>query len=291
MGGSISKGKSQSTSQPGSVWGGQSPYLEALYQNAFEKMGGQVNTQTSPGQWVGGGGSSPFSDYSGLGSSSGGQFIPGQTSTSYSMGQTPTPSGDAYNYAQNVAGGALGAFGNQAQGGYIDPNLQKNLQGLGSGQFQNQALGGAIQAGLGDISRNFQRNIMPSINTGSAMTNTSGGSRQGIAQGLAASDANTQASDFVNKMYSQNFGQQLQSMLSANQQLGGLQGQRNAAQAGAMGQAPQLAGLGGVPEQAYWQQQFAPLQQLSSILGNPAILGGGSQATSKRLGGGVFTGG
>ena len=291
MGGSFSKGKSQSTTAPGSVWGAQSPYLESLYQKAFETMGGRVNTQTSPGQWTGSGGGSGaggYSDLYGMGMPGGGggglTYTPGQTTTSYDMGPTPTASGPAFDYAQQIAGGAQNAFGNQAGGGFVDPRLQQNLQAMGSGQYQNRALGGAIQAGLGDIGRNFQRNIMPSINTGSALTNTSGGSRQGIAQGLAASDANQQASDFVNRMYSQNFGQQLQSMLGANQQLGGLQGQRNIAQQSAMGQAPQLAGLGGAPEQAYWQQQFAPLGAFQSILGAPTILGGGSQATSKNTG-------
>lgn len=276
MGGS--KAQSTSSTAPSSIWSGQSPYLEALYGAAFNQLGGQVNTTTSPGT---------------MGTSKNGdpQWTPGQTTTSYDMGQTPTPSGPAFDYAQQIAGGGLNAFGNQAGGGFSDPRLQRNLQGLAGGQYQNQALGGAIQAGLGDINRNFQRNIMPSINTGAAMTNTAGGSRQGIAQGLAASDANRQAGDFVNKMYSQNFGQQLQSMLQANQQLGGLQGQANQAQQGAMQQAPGMAGLGASPTQAYWQQQFAPLSAFQSVIGAPAILGGGSQASSKRLGGGVFTGG
>ena len=276
MGGS--KQSSNASSGPSSVWQGQSPYLEALYKSAFEKMGGQVNTTAGPGSYS---------------TSKGGEqrYNPGQQTTSYGFGQSPTPGGSAYNYAQNIAQGAGGAFGNQAQGGFSDPRMMQNLQGLGSGQFQNQALGGAIQSGLGDINRNFNQNIMPGINTGSAMTNTSGGSRQGIAQGLAASNANRQAGDFVNKMYSQNYGQMLQSMLGANQQLGGLQGQANQAQQGAMQQAPQMAGLGGTPDAAYWQQQFAPLSAFQSIIGNPAILGGGSQSSSKRLGGGVFTGG
>lgn len=264
MGGS--KSQSQSTSQPSTVWGGQSPYLEALYKGAFEKMGGSV----TPGQ-------------------AGSKGVPGSPDT-YNMGNV-NPQGSAYDYASGIAGGAGGAFGNQAAGGFVNPEMMKNLQGLGSGQFQNQALGGAIEAGLGDISRNFQRNIMPGINTGSAMTNTSGGSRQGIAQGLAASEANRQASDFTQRMYSNNFGQQLQSMLGANQQMGNLQGMSNAAQQGAMQQAPNLAGLGAAPDAAYWQQQFAPLSAFQSIIGNPAILGGGSQSSSKRLGGGVFTGG
>lgn len=261
MGGS--KGTSESSSQPSTVWSGQSPYLEAMYKNAFEKMGGTVTPGAtgSKGQQVG--------------------------QDQYSVGQV-NPSGDAYNFARGITGGAGQAFGNQAGGGFTDPNLYQNLYGLGSGQVQNQALGGAIQAGLGDINRNFQRNLLPSINTGSAMTNTSGGSRQGIAQGLAISDANRQVGDFVNRMRSENFGQTINSMLGANTQLGGLQQQRNLAQQNAMGQAGQLAGLGASPDMAYWQQQFAPLSAFQSIIGNPAILGGGSQSSSKNVSGGVI---
>jgi len=240
MGGSLSKGKSQSTTAPSKIWETQAPYLEGLYGRAQE-------------------------------ASLGGGYDP---------------------YARRISQGAMPGFNNQMAGGFQNQQLMQNLQGLGSGQYQNQALGGAIEAGLGDISRNFQRNILPGINTGSALTNTSGGSRQGIAQGLAASDANRQAGDFVNRMYSQNFGQTLQSMLGANQQMGGLQGQQNIAQQQALGMAPQMQQLGMTPQMNYWQQQFAPLQAYSSILGNPAILGGGSQASSKNLGlsGGVFGG-
>ena len=280
MGGS--KASSSSQSQPGFVYQAQDPYLRALYDKAFQNIGG-VSTPTQQAH-----------PYVQQGSTFGQpNFNMGRTTApqqNLSIGEV-TPGGDAYNFAQGITQAAGGAFGNQSQGGFADPTLYKNLYGLGSGNYQNQALGGAIQAGLGDINRNFQRNILPSINTGSALTNTSGGSRQGIAQGLAASDANRQASDFISRMYSDNFGQQLQTMLSANSQLGGLQGQRNAAQQGALGQAGQLAGLGTMPTSAFYQQQFAPLQALSSILGNPAILGGGSQSSSKRIGGGVFTGG
>ena len=203
MSGSL--GKSESSSDPSSVWSAQSPYLQALYDSAFRTMGGGF-TPVNPRQ-----------------------MIPGRTYFASPNGpmqmsiNPQDPSGQAYNYAQNVAGGAMGGYQNQMQGGFSDPTLYQNLYGLGGGQYQNQALGGAIQAGLGDINRNLQRNILPSVNTGSALTNTSGGSRQGIAQGLAMSDANRQAGDFVNRMYSQNYGQTLQSMLGANQQLAGLQ--------------------------------------------------------------------
>ena len=190
---------------------------------------------------------------------------------------------------RQITSGAMQGYQNQLGGGFQDPSLQQNLQGLGSGQYQNQALGGAIQAGLGDINRNFQRNIMPGINTGAAMTNTSGGSRQGIAQGLAAGEANRQAGDFVNRMYSENFGQMLNSMLGANQQLGGLQNMQNLAQTGAMQMAPSLSGMGINQQLA----QYAPLQTYADILGGPTVLGQGGSSASRgwNVSGGVFNSG
>jgi len=178
------------------------------------------------------------------------------------------------NYATQIGDQALSGFGAQMGGGYQIPGLQEGLQNFGN--MQNQALGGAVQAGLGDINRNLQRNILPSINTGAAMTNTSGGSRQGIAQGLAASEANRQAGDFVNKMYSQNFQNQMQNQLGAYGQLGGLQAQQNLAQQGALGLAPQLSNLG-------FGAQYGDLSALSGLIGGPTVLGGGG--TSSGTGG------
>ena len=116
----------------------------------------------------------------------------------YGRAQAASYGNQGQDYANQINQGANTGYQNQMGGGFQNPQLAQGLQGFGN--MQNEALGGAIDAGLGDISRNFQRNIMPSINTGSAMTNTSGGSRQGIAQGLAAGEANRQASDFVNQM-------------------------------------------------------------------------------------------
>ena len=187
-------------------------------------------------------------------------------------------------YAQQVANSAMGGYQTQMGGGIVDPTLQQNLYGLASGQVQNQALGGAIQAGLTDINQNLTRNMLPAIGTGAAMTNTSGGSRQGIAEGLALSDANQQATDFVNQMYSQNFGQTLESMLGANQQLGGLNSQQNLAQQSALGYSPEMALLGISPTQMALQQQYAPLQAYGNILGPPVPLSGGSSSSGWNVG-------
>lgn len=173
-------------------------------------------------------------------------------------------------FAQQFQNPSLQAFNQLAGGGFQTPGLQEGLQNFGN--QQNTALQGEIDAGLNDISNNFNRNILPNINSGSALTNTSGGSRQGIAQGLAASDANRQAGDFVNRLRSQNFQGQQQNQLNAFNQLGGLQGQQNQAALSGLSQAPQLSNLG-------FTSQFGNLQNLSSLIGSPTVLGGGSQST------------
>jgi len=170
-------------------------------------------------------------------------------------------------YAQQFMPQAQQGFQQMLQGGYQTPGLQQGLQDFGG--MQNEALQGAIGAGLGQINRNFQRNIMPSISQGAAMTGTSGGSRQGIAEGLAASDANQQSADFVNRMQSQNWQNQMQNQLGAYGQMGNLQGQQNQMLGQGMGMAPQLSNLG-------FGAQYGNLNALAGLLGSPTTLGGGT---------------
>lgn len=66
---------------------------------------------------------------------------------------------------------------------------------LGSNPF----LDSQIQAGQGSINRNLTRNILPSVRNNAIAAGGIGGSRQGIAEGLAMSDANAQAVDFENR--------------------------------------------------------------------------------------------
>jgi len=117
---------------------------------------------------------------------------------------------------------------------------------------------------------------MPQINQGAALTGTSGGSRQGIAQGIAMSDANQQATDFVNQMQAGNFQQQMGNQLGAYGQLGGLQAQQNLSQQGAMGQAPGLANLG-------FGNQYGNLAAYANLIGSPTVLGGGGSTQTRGL--------
>ena len=199
----------------------------------------------------------------------------------YARSQLASYDNQGQNFANQINQGAQTGYNNQMGGGFQNQNLAQGLQNFGG--MQNDALGGAIQAGLGQISNNFNRNIMPGINAGSAMTNTSGGSRQGIAQGLAAGEANRQASDFVSQMQSNNWQNQMQNQLGAYSQMGGLQAQQNLSQQGAMSMAPQLSNLG-------FGAQYGDLSALSSLIGSPTVLGGGSSSTQQGGVGSSFQG-
>ena len=187
----------------------------------------------------------------------------------YGRSQMASYGGQGQNYANQFQQPAFGAFNQMAQGGAQNQQLNEGLQNFGG--MQNQALNGAIDSGLNQINNNFNRNIMPGINSGAAMTNTSGGSRQGIAQGLAAGEANRQAGDFVNRMQSENFQNQMSNQLGAY----GMMGQNNAMQNNAMGnamsQATQLSNLG-------FGAQYGDLRNLHDLLGGPTVLGGGSSS-------------
>jgi len=223
----------------------------------------------------------------------------------------------SYNAFAQLAGGGQPinqqGLGQISQGGNIPQvgasGFQNQAWDTGA---QNQALQGSIDAGLSDISRNFTQNILPGINTGSAMSNTQGGSRAGIASGLAAQGASRDASQFVNDMRSQNFNQMQNRGLQSNQynnqntlqgmgldqnaqrsnQASYLQGQQNQlgafdqygrnaqtannAMMGGLGQAPNLANLG-------FSNQYGNLSSLAALLGSPQVLGGAGGSQTRGL--------
>jgi len=189
------------------------------------------------------------------------------------------------NFGAQFQNPSFNAFNNLAQGGQQTDTtgLQNIAQGGQFNQFQNQqnpALQSAINAGLRQVNQNFTENILPGINTGSALSGTSGGSRQGIAQGLAARSANDTAADFVSKMQSDNFnnvqnrnlqatGQGVNSQLRAFQGLGQFDTSANQAQQAALAAAPETANLG-------LNNQFGALERFKGLVGDPTVLAGGS---------------
>jgi len=164
-------------------------------------------------------------------------------------GQSPFLEG-MYSGAQGMGMGTQGQ--GQAQGVY-----DKAMQGFE--RLMNPGVNPQLQAYQGDVQRNLERNILPTIQGGAGMAGQMGGSRQGVAQGLAMSDANQQVTDMAANLYNQDMNRMGQTM----------------------SQAPSLGTFG---QQIPWYN----MNQYSGILGDPTQMQGaaGSQGTSS---GGSFS--
>ena len=177
-------------------------------------------------------------------------------------------------YSQTSPTSALEQQGQQAALGYagqLNPMLQS---AQGAQQFltdpsilspeSNPYLAQTAQAATSPIMQALMEQILPGIRGGAIGAGGYGGSRQGIAEGIAGRGALQSIGDTTANIYSQAYGQGLNAMQ------GGLQ------------TAPQTAALGLLPSQIMQQigqeQRLAPLQQLQNyqgLLGGPVVLGGG----------------
>ncbi len=158
-----------------------------------------------------------------------------------------------YEGASGLAGQQLGQ-GSQFQNNIVNPATQAFNNFLTP--QQNPFLQGQVQQGQQIINDNLQQNILPSIGDSAASTGQFGGGRQGVAEGIALSDANQQSANFAQNIYAQDYQQQ----------------QNRAIQA--LGQAGNIGNLG-----------FQPLQNLKSIIGNPNNLSQGSTSSKSSSGG------
>lgn len=258
--GNFSGSKSSSTSVArDNVWGEQSPYLSGLYQ-----QGGSVLDAASGDI---GAGTAAARDFA----SRAGQDIYSPALANYQQQFGP---------GSNLSSAA----------GQVAPGLGQNLNQMMGDPTQNPYLQENVKNALGAVSQNFQENILPSIGTDAALFGQRGGSRQGIAEGIAAREANQQAGAIASQMYGSAFDQGQTNRLAAMQQAGGLIG--GAADAASQGIAAgqSLANLGMLPASAYQQAStmgFSPLQAQASVIGAPTVLGSSySRSKSKAYGGG-----
>ena len=161
-----SKSKSSSSE---SVWGGQSPYLQGLYQRAYNASFG-MGTGFQPGQNIKDDG-----------------IAPGQGQ--YGRMQPGGPGG--------LVGGPMqgGQMGGQQWGGDPLQGLGGNLTQQGQGFLGNLGMMGQAgnpfaQAQIGQLGqglgRLFNQQIMPGIQSTFGQAGQLGGSRQALAQGQAA---------------------------------------------------------------------------------------------------------
>lgn len=96
-----------------------------------------------------------------------------------------------------VAGVDLNA--ERAKMGKLDPT--NSLSSLLSGKVNNPYLDSQADAMIGSMTRNLNENVMPGIRSNAVVSGTYGGSRQGIAEGLAASRLNQDIAPALTNLY------------------------------------------------------------------------------------------
>ena len=222
FGGSASKSKSSQ-----SVWSGQSPFLQGLYQRAYQAS---------------------------LGGGTGGQMI-GQRQNIRGDGIAP---GGQYGRMQpGGPGGLMGGMGGPLGGGYqggdplqgLGADLTQQGQGfLGNLGMMGQAGNPYAQAQIGQLGqglgRLFNQQIMPGIQSTFGQAGQLGGSRQALAQGQAAEGLGQAFTGGALDI----LGNSSQLALQANQAgLGGLGSVFGQGQNSMFGSLPGLAGLLGDP--------------------------------------------
>ena len=176
----------------------------------------------------------------------------------------------AQNFA-GQAGGSLYGFGQQALGQLgSNPFLSALMQQAGGDPaLVNQQIG-QLQADLG---RSFQQEVLPGISRYAAGVGALGGSRQGVAEGIAAQGFADAFSRGATDIYSADAQRRLQAGVSG----GGLLTQ------GLLGGLSSLPGLFDVGLSQF-TGGMAPLSIYSQILGAPTVL----NSSTTRSTGGVF---
>jgi hypothetical protein len=134
----------------------------------------------------------------------------------------------------NVVGGtAVGASSDVAGGfrslGANDPT--RAYSSLLTGNVTNPYLSNMAQDNFTMANRNLMENIMPGIGGSAIGAGQYGGSRQGIAQGLAASRLNQDVTSANNQMFGNAYQQAQNNMLNAANTLGGFSTQTGIANA------------------------------------------------------------
>lgn len=108
----------------------------------------------------------------------------------------------------------------QAFGGMGAVNPTAAYQSLLTGNVTNPFLSNIANDNFTMANRNLLENVMPSIGSGASAAGQYGGSRQGIAQGLAISRMNQDVTQANNQMFGSAYQQAQGNMLSAANQLG-----------------------------------------------------------------------
>lgn len=211
------------------------------------------------------------------------QLQAGSNPLSQALQQQLGPQAGAFSqiFGQDPNAQAIGPQGTQGGGTDAGSAIQQLLQG-GGGQnpFLDQLVQGAAQGQI----NNFQRNILPGISSEAQQAGQIGGSRQGIAEGIAGSDLSQQIANLSQGIRGEAFGTQVGAQGQALQNILSAQ------------QGDQAAGIqaGGLNQQNFQQMIQSILQgtgQVSQGLGQGIGLGLEGVGTGTAQAGNLFAGG
>jgi hypothetical protein len=211
------------------------------------------------------------------------QLGAGNNATSQFFGSQAQPAQDALSqiFGQDPSSQNISATG--TQGGTTDASTAiAQLLGGGGGQnpFLDQLVQGAAQGQI----NNFQRNILPGISSEAQQAGQIGGSRQGIAEGIAGSDLSQQIANLSQGIRGEAFGTQVNAQSQALQNILGAQ------------QGDQTAGIqaGGLNQQNFQQFIQSLLQgtgQVGTGIGTGTGQGLDAIGTGTAQAGNLFSGG
>lgn len=101
-------------------------------------------------------------------------------------------------------------------------NPMQSIRGMLSGQANTATLDPVVNTAMRRMGENFNEQVMPGINQGAVAAGQYGGSRQGIAQGLAAKGLAYSMGDTASNMYNQAYQQAQQNMYGTANNMAGL---------------------------------------------------------------------
>lgn len=134
-------------------------------------------------------------------------FVPMTSGQRESLGQ-------AERFAENFSPETVSVGSDLARstlsGEFLDPSTNPGLQGT-------------LDAATGRIMDEFQQNILPEIGSAAQRAGAFGGSRQGIAEGLAAGETSRAVGDTVSQILGENFARERGLQLATLQQAPALQ--------------------------------------------------------------------
>lgn len=240
---------------------------------AEAKASGQQQASTAPPPWVQAAQSDLVGQAKNLSSSATPMTAP--TNVDQQAGMDATR-GAASNYANLFANSPAGA-GAGALGQLLNPNVLDPAS--------NPGFAGALGAAIRPIQRQFTESVLPGIRSSALASGMYGGSRQGIAEGVAGGRFADSIGDVTSRMVSDQYNQSAGRMLQASA-LAPQYAQLQAAAAERPGQL--LMGLGDYRQGLEQQAVSDPWQRLEWLRGFiPGSVGSTTTQPGPRRAGGA----